>query len=317
MTFRHSGYGLDIDSELPLPELAAASSTGASDLRVRFDAGPIPPADLPWAIRLESAAGDDWLRCAKVPHGYLVRFPGDADFFVSADGREIACYAATVDCDEDFLRHLILDQVVPLALKLRGDEVLHATAIATPHGICAFVGPSGSGKSTLAAAFLKAGHHVICDDCLRLDASDRARPVVPAYPGVRVRADTLEAMRAATGTVVPVSARHAKHRWAPAGAREAFRYDHQRLARIYRLMPPDSGSPHRRPRLETMSVREAFVELAGSTFRFDALDRRSLTGEFEMWSHLAGTVPIRRLWLDDDLSCAKARACVLADVSGG
>ena len=316
MTFHYRGYGLGIDSDRAFPELTAEADGRPCDLRIRFDAAPVPSGELSWVIRLESSAGEPWLLCARLPGGYLVRFPRVADFFVRGDGSEICCAETTIDRDDCDLRHIVLDQVMPLALKLRGDEVLHATAVRTPHGVCAFIGPSGGGKSTLAAAFLRAGHQVICDDCLRLDARDSVNAVVPAYPGVRLCRDTLAAVQAPDDTLLTVGSTHRKIRWLPRGAQESFTYDRHPLARIYRLVPPgEATAGETRVPLRPLSIREAFAELAGATFRFDALDRAMLTREFLAWERLARGVPMRRLRLDDDLRSVKAHDLVLDDLA--
>ena len=52
---------------------------------------------------------------------------------------------------------------------MHGRKALHASAVLTPAGVCAFAGPAGMGKSTLAvhlAAWLHdLGHRVVLADC--------------------------------------------------------------------------------------------------------------------------------------------------------
>jgi hypothetical protein len=243
-----------------------------------------------------------------------VRFPNIADCEVRRDGAQIVCGSIRLDLDDGDLRHLVLDQAMPLALKLRGFEPLHATAIQTREGVCAFVGPSGAGKSTLAAAFLDAGYPVISDDCLPVYAHDAGIRVVPSYPGVRVTDGTLATIRTPNGTATEPGTQTGKRRWTPAAARDTFPIEHQPLRRIYRLTRRERGSAARC--IETVSPRDGLIEIIRATFRFDDADREALLREFTVWEQVVRAVPVCRLWLDDDVRSVRAREAVLADVSG-
>jgi hypothetical protein len=90
------------------------------------------------------------------------------------------------------VRHLLLDQVIPLVLSRRERIVLHASAVLTRHGVIAFAGKSGQGKSTLAATFAREGFALVSDDCLVLRAGSEGWTAVPSYPGVRLWPSTVE-----------------------------------------------------------------------------------------------------------------------------
>ena len=317
---RYRAYGLTIDSDITLPELSAASEPfGACDLRVRLGKGRRAPSQhVKWVFCLELPTGAPWLSCGRQRDGYLVRFADVAQFSVTMDGREITCYPAAANADDDVLRHLLIDQVIPLTFKLRGREALHATAVQTPLGACAFIGPTGSGKSTLAAAFLRAGYRVISDDCLLVYADACGIRAVPAYAGVRLWKDALAAMGDDRGRLLPVARYTTKLRWLPRDVVESFPTEAQPLRRIYSLTrskdAPSTGRGHRL-RLEPLAPRAAFMELVDATFRLDATDRVMLTREFRFWERTALSVPMRRLWVADDLFSASARESVLADMA--
>lgn len=293
-------YGLRVASDIPLPELQRLRPDGRPpDVTLQFTA-PSPmrrePSD--WVLRLERATGESWLLCARADGGYFLRFVDAADFLVHAGGRAIDCCATTLALDDSDLRHLALDQVMPLVLKLRGQEPLHASAIATPAGICAFLGPGGAGKSTLAAAFLRRGFAVISDDCLPIADRDGVFTAVPAYPGVRLWDDTR------------------KRRWVPPHAVATFPAGDQPLKRIYRVTRA-SGAHARRAGVESMRARDAVMELVSSTFRFDERDRRAMRRELQLWVQLARAVPTRRLWAGEQVESTAACEAVLADLSAG
>jgi hypothetical protein len=314
---RYRVYGLRVASDLPIPELARVSSGDVvSDVHVRFLGHRRHlAADQQWVFRSDRETGEMEWGCARTPDGYLVRFPDLADFLVALDGRHIACCATGLEPGGESVRHLVLDVLLPLGLKLQGCETLHATAVLTPHGVCAFIGPSGAGKSTIAAAFLNAGYPVLCDDCLVLSADDPTW-VAAGYPGIRLWHDAFSALSTGerAAALGPYATR--KRRWPHGLAGHDFSTDHRPLKRIYRLMWPSADRrPTTRP-LESVPRHEAFMELVAATFRLDVTDRRVLAREFHVFDRLARSVQMRRLWLTDDLSSKTAREAVLSDVSG-
>lgn len=307
-------YGLRITSDTALPVLPLAdAAVAAADVYLNFRSAPAPDV-VRWLARLESTTRDPWLACARTSTGYLLRFEGAADVTVSADGSEIGC-TPIGDASDALLQHLVLDHSMPLALKLKGREALHATTVRTAQGTCAFVGPSGSGKSTLAAAFLHAGDDVLSDDCACVCLQRGRAYIVPAYPGVRVHADVRETLVMGKQRAQTTGRRAVKERWAPPQALDAFPRESQRLVCVYRLSQSPLSGDARRPRIESLSVRDGFMELVGSTFRFDALDRAMLAAEFDVWQQVARTVPVRRLVLADDLENEEARHLVQSDLA--
>ena len=116
----------------------------------------------------ELPEGCVWLSMSRVEGGYQLRFPGLATFHVSARAETVRCWPHP-GTPGNTVRHLFLDQVMPLVLSLAGRTVLHASAVSTGNGAIAFSGESGRGKSTLAGAFVNHGASLMTDDCLLLD----------------------------------------------------------------------------------------------------------------------------------------------------
>jgi hypothetical protein len=189
---------LVLTSNTVLPELAPANALGA---KCRFELLPAgnPSADdvdwfHHWTIEEDGeaeASKEAWLRFGRIAGGYLLRFLSYGDFFVSADTVKIQCRPLP-GTPEVTVRHLLLDQVIPLVLSRRERIVLHASAVLTRHGVIAFVGESGQGKSTLAASFAREGCALVSDDCLVLRAEHGAWTAIPSYPGVRLWPLTVE-----------------------------------------------------------------------------------------------------------------------------
>ena len=83
-----------------------------------------------------------WTEFHRAGGGYLLRFPNLADFQVSADGRNVTCFPVP-EVSEATVRHLYLNQVLPLALSKQGHLVFHASAVEVAGGALAFVANSG------------------------------------------------------------------------------------------------------------------------------------------------------------------------------
>ena len=197
-----------------------------------------------------------------------------ADFFVDDNGQEIIG-AAQPGTSTDTLRHLLLDQVFPLVLNLRGRDALHATAVVTPHGVCAFTGETGTGKSTLAASFAQAGYPVLSDDCLVIEEHDGRLSAVPAYPGVRLWDDTSAALGPETEARSPVAHYTDKQRVVWQAHVATFPTRSLPLHRIYLLTRETDETPATiglAPRIDSYSQRPAFMALLEQTFRLDVTD---------------------------------------------
>jgi hypothetical protein len=102
--------------------------------------------------------------------GHWLRVPGVGEFRIKPDDEIVdASVEAAVSGDvvEDTFRRVVL----PLAVQVRGDEVLHASAALSTAGVVAFCGVSGTGKSTLAYAMGHHGFRTFADDALVVHTS--------------------------------------------------------------------------------------------------------------------------------------------------
>ncbi len=167
---RCQAYGLRIDSELELPELAPAdpaADDGPADVRIVFGA---VERDGPADGSARAIGPILWAR----PGALWLQVPGVAGFRVE-DGERI-----TVDpdpaADDDSLRLFLLGSALGALLWQRGATVLHGNAVQVGEGVLVCVGASGAGKSTLAAGFARRGHALLADDVVALDDAGRVQP---------------------------------------------------------------------------------------------------------------------------------------------
>jgi hypothetical protein len=138
--------------------------------------------------------GSIWMNFYRAGDGFLLRFPGLADFRVAPDGSEASCWIVP-GIDDGTLEHLFLNQVLPLMQSARGDLIFHASAVECLGGAIAFLGVSGRGKSTLAASFAISGKRFLTDDGFGLELTADGYDVLPSHPSIRVWDDTQAALR--------------------------------------------------------------------------------------------------------------------------
>jgi hypothetical protein len=174
--------GWRVASELPLPDLLP----WAGDARppdVTIDLGAVPR--LVGSLRVDGPflqiADDGTCR-------YEVT--GIAAYGIRG-GREIVVDAACAP-DASDVRVFLFGSVLGILCHQRGVLPLHASVVAVGDLAIAFPGGSGRGKSTLAAAFMRAGHQVLCDDIAAIDRANGAQPhVLPSFPRLKLWSSAL------------------------------------------------------------------------------------------------------------------------------
>jgi hypothetical protein len=288
-TYRVSDLALA--SNVPIPELIPAT---VFDLGCRFEllpAGNPSPGNFAWFHQwtfqqeTEKEGGEEpWVQFARSGDGYLLRFPSYGDFFLSAEATEIQCRPLP-GIPEVTVRHLLLDQVVPLVLSRRERIVLHVSAVLTAHGVIAFAGKSGDGKSTLAASFAQRGCALLSDDCLVLRAERGSWTALPSYPGVRLWPSAAE-------NLLP------EH----AGSKDVAHYTIKRRVSNTDVLPfSTSPAPLRSlfflsgdtsaVSIEKLSATRTFVALVEFAYNLDITDAAFLRRQFETIGQLTAQVP--------------------------
>jgi len=318
---RYRLYGLRVETDCVFPEisdLALAFEDSEVDVQVFLSERRQIETRTSEFLRSNSLPdGTPWLSCARVSQGYLLTYAGFAEFLLDSTGGRVTCNQVENGVTDATIRHLVLDQVFPMVLNLRGCEAIHATAIATDQGVCAFSGPTGSGKSTLAASFFLAGFRALGDDCLPLIYHNGGICVLPGYPGMRLWSDSIEALSLDLATSAPIASYTTKRRILGAETANGFPRQPLPLKRVYRLIRGEEGNPQiTKPAIEQVGWRDAIVELVSSSFPLDVTDREMLLRHFRFMEKTASTVPVRRLRIPYNLEALPAvRQAVLDDLS--
>jgi hypothetical protein len=279
--------GCPVESAFSLPELPAGSLNGVPPIRFRMGRGPAPRPGSASRVCQRLCADDAvWMNGWRTPRGYLLDFPDFARFAVAQRAAGIACWAGPKGSPAT-LRHLLIDQVLPLALGLRRILLLHASGVAVGSRSIALLGESGRGKSTLALALARHGCRLLSDDCLRLDD-----PVLPratgSYAALRLWPDVAEP---AFGAGLPPAADYTEKRKI-SGAALPFEFSPEPvpLGRLY-LLGEDAPSVC----FEPVTSADAIIELVRSHYLIDPEDANLLRWQFEQLGRLASQPIFRRL----------------------
>jgi len=299
MLYKLYGLAVDIDDLLPgVPSVSYAEV----DIRVRRTTSSksfSTPSH--WFMHWHFPNGELWLSFAKVNGKYLLRFNELADFFVNNDGNEIV-FTPKHDVPTDTIQHLLLDQVIPLVINLKGGEAIHSSAVLKPMGVVAFAGPAGSGKSTLSGGLFNLGYPLVSDDCLALLEKNEEIYAIPAYPGLRLWEDALSFLFGDNNNHNSVAHYTNKLRLAIESKPGAYCVEPHPFRRLYDIAAPSKAKGGIDIIIESLSPKESFMALVRCAFRLDITDHAMLKRQFHFLERVASRVSVRRLIFPKDFN---------------
>ena len=268
--FHYCMFGLQLRSEIELPELRAVAPSGDPDVEILQ--GSIPCAD-------------------RMAEGYLLGNDGagfvidDVAGFWISDGQRIVIEPQPGVAGSN-VRLYLLGSAMGVLLHQRGLLPLHANCVEIDGQGVAFLGRSGAGKSTLAAAFYDRGFRVVADDVCVIDFDDSGQALVTqGIPRLRLWEEALA-----------VGSRNAiDYQLSYAGDEQYRKFDvpvgvvniRLPLAAIYRLS--DGTGPGFRKLEGTAAAETVFA----NTYRGSYL--RAVGDQIAHWSlstRLLGAVPV-------------------------
>lgn len=177
-------YGFEVKSELPLRRLNAGRGR-RGELRVAVASGLQAPAAEP-VNTLVDERGRRWYASYELSNGRgLIELPPNTTFVLDPGSNRLLVESSEEDAE--LLEHRIVSSVIGTLLAMRGDLVLHASAVETAAGAVVFCGPSQRGKSSLARALGRGGHGVLGEDGIALEVGEGHAIAFPGARGVRVR----------------------------------------------------------------------------------------------------------------------------------
>jgi hypothetical protein len=181
LLYRYRAFGLNIESEVFLPELEAGE--GIPDARIVLGE---TPGEIPEAVvkreRYQSAPGKFLL---KVPQVGAYCVTGGEQIIVEPDP---SAEAAEV-------RLFLLGTALGVLLMQRSVLPIHGSALAFGKQGVIFTGLSGAGKSTLLSAFRKRGVTFLTDDITGVTTDEQGMPWIQSgYPQQKLWRDSMECM---------------------------------------------------------------------------------------------------------------------------
>jgi hypothetical protein len=262
-------YGLNIDSDINLSNLAKGSSSPDVEVR-RGIVNPPREADgqAVWTTRSDFYMRLNGSGTLQVSHGRSIVV--DAD---NADDRTAALW--------------VLGPAMGVLLQQRGVLVLHASAVTMDGGVVAFLGHSGWGKSTMAAAMVKQGASAFCDDLVAVTMQRSIPTAYPGYPILKLGLDSGEMLGFENSDLSPVSHDDDRRQIAVAGSDPTVALP---LARVYVLAEGDQ------PEVESLKPQDAIVELIRHSYASPFIAASGLsTNHLKSCAELVGRLPIRRI----------------------
>lgn len=219
----------------------------------------------------------------RTQEGYLVRFPGQADFRINDRSFEVECIpvpgvASSVSAT------LFANAIRPMIANHTGGIFLHGSAVAIGDKAIAFVGPSRRGKTTLAGAFAKSGHAFLTEDVIQIESTGGQFLLVPQAPQLRLHSDSAAFLLDCDEDMLAGSDGKSV---VEASAVLAFRKETLPLQAIFLLGPGKSAAPEVTP----VSRLEGISQLLQQSFVLDVEDRAGLAAHFQRLSDLARAVP--------------------------
>jgi hypothetical protein len=178
-------FGFEVKSDLPLRRLNAATGT-RGQVVIAHAKEPLAAPEQEPVSTLVDDAGRRWYASYELEDGRcLVELPPSGSFLVDpVAGRVVV---DRQDDDDELLEHRLASSALCVLLALRGDLVLHASAVEVDGRATLFCGPTRRGKSTLARALGEAGHRLLGEDGIAVELGGDEPIAFPGARGVRCR----------------------------------------------------------------------------------------------------------------------------------
>lgn len=205
-TWRGTAFGISLETPFPLPWLLPASENGAGARQSSVQVVSLREFTRLWAtaeptrvLRRTYPDGSPMLTIDRDESlGYCVEWPGHGRHLVARDGRRIV--SVLPELPPWRWQKFLFAVVLPLAARLHGLEVFHASAVAVERRVFAFTAPSGVGKSSLAAHLAARGAELVSDDVIAVElGANGAGPLVFPSPSMASIADRELAAMTAEG----------------------------------------------------------------------------------------------------------------------
>jgi len=266
----YKAFGLNIESEIPLPGLEQGESPADVVIRYRdalYEGAPGTP--------------DQTLEIV----GDSAHIFSDVSGTISVIGGREIVVDPVPGIETSTLQSYLIGLVFAVLLHQRGYSVLHGSAISIEGRAVLFLGNSGAGKSTLAGAFHRQGKPLVSDDVTPVDCTAGQIMVLPGCPYLKLWPGSVNLLQYDLSSLPAILHNRAKRRLNT----NNFSQDPVPLGQIYILANEDCVQ------LTTLTPREALLELVRHSHSGEWLDATKNYSHFLSCSRIANTVSIKRL----------------------
>lgn len=277
----YKAFGLVIESELPIPQIAELQCV-QSDVRiVRSQLRGIVDPDAP-----TTAEG-----------GCIVPTMTDTLFRVT-NGNLIEADVCDGDTDSNVAVYL-MGSCMGAILVQRGYMLLHGSCVTDGKRSVLITGDSGAGKSTTAAEFLKRGWRLVTDDVTCVFEQDGVPMVRASYPSQKLWQDALDHYEKSSDDI---------HSLYFSEDREKFGIDVSGsffdgicpLSMVVRLVAADHSTC-----LSPMEGMAKVDQLMRNTYRLYLIEKRHIQRHFQRCVNLAGKIPMALAVRENGKQCAE------------
>jgi hypothetical protein len=181
MTNYYKTFGLNIQSEIELPELLPSTN---NEVDVIIKTGQVPSEltnCLKKGVTYEIGANE-----------FLFEIFDVARFYIT-NGEQIIVEPKEESTPDD-IRLFLLGTCLGAILHQRQILPVHASAIVHNGEAVLFMGATGTGKSTIATAFRLKGYEMITDDVCPVRIIDGKPFAIPGYPQSKLCEDTMDSL---------------------------------------------------------------------------------------------------------------------------
>ncbi|MCJ8009108.1 aldolase [Lederbergia wuyishanensis] len=275
----NKAFGLNIISEVPLPELSIVSdSIDNVDIVIEY-------RDL-FDLWEQSSKPNRYFSVKK--NSVLFHVPNVAIYLIE-NGKNIYV-SPSIGAHEDQIRLYLLGTCMGAILLQRKILPLHGSAIAINGKAYAIVGDSGAGKSTLASSLLNKGYQLLSDDVIPVTISQKGFPIVtPAYPQQKLWQESLDAFGMTSTDYRPIIERESKFA-IPVSSK--FSTEALPLAGVFELIKTNHDEIIIDPILKLERLHTLFYHTYRNFFISDLGLRE---WHFQITAGIANNVPIYRL----------------------
>ncbi len=277
MLYKYLTFGLEIESEIELPELLPSNRLKSPDLIISIGQTPVSLSNATLkGVTYEVAVNE-----------FLLDLKDIAKFYVK-DGNQIIIEPEKIRNDSN-IRLFLLGSCLGAILHQRKILPLHASAIVHDGKAVLFTGISGAGKSTTANAFRLKGFKMLTDDVCPIQFINNKPHAIPGYPQSKLWEEALEKMNIDYENLPYTRQGILKRR---VTIQDDFIQEPTEIKAIYILQP------HNKAEVNLLKVEDSnkFLLIKNMTYRkYLIRDLGFQTKHFQQSMKLGSQIPIKRI----------------------